>query len=156
MVGNQTGHRLADDFDRHFHVHLFIGLHQQQIHVHNLALYRVTLNVLDQDHRRVFQSLQGNNGIRVVLHQQESVVVGQQQVHRIGAVPVENCRNLVGDPSAASKALTKIRALFDLQSGVISHVLYPPKYVISLCFPGRTAEFCCGLTFPKSRCSPHG
>ena len=126
VVGGAGG-CFADDDDCDLDVNLFASLDSQEVNVKQVALDRVTLNVLDKCELRRAVDLELNKSVLVTTNDQEQVVFGKVKVGGF-AVAVNNARNRLRTASATCCALTELGAGGCDKDRVIAHKKCPPEY----------------------------
>src|SRR6478609_6546647 len=102
--------RLAHDRDRDLDLDLLAAADDQQVDVLDDVLDRVALDVLGQGQDRLAVDLDLEQRVRGALDREHGLVAREGDVDRLGAVPVQDGRDLVGATQAAGGALAELGA----------------------------------------------
>jgi hypothetical protein len=111
---------LTDEDHGNVHRHLLTAAHEDQVRVLDEALDRVALDLLGQGElATAARELDRQQRVGPALERQHQLVARQRDVHRLGAVSVEDRRDLVGAPDPARGALAELgtRLGLDLDLG---------------------------------------
>ena len=105
---DRAGRGLALDVDRDVDDDLLAAAHQHQVDVVDAALDRVALDVLGERELRAPVEVQGEQGVGVALQREKGLVAGQREVHRVGAVAVQDGGDEPGAAGTAGGALAEL------------------------------------------------
>src|SRR5690606_37207156 len=116
-----AGGGLADDVDRDLDGDLLASASDDEVDVLDGAADRVALDVLGEGHLVAVLDLEGDDGVRVVLEDEEGVVGGQREVAGSLAVPVEDGGDEVRAAGAARGTLAELGAEAGGEGGCVGH-----------------------------------
>ncbi len=109
QVDQRLGRRGADDVDRDLDRHLLAAADHDQVDVLEKALDRVALDVLGQRQLVLALDVECEQHVRG-LQREHELVAGERDVPRVGAVAVQDGRNLGLATDAAGCALAELGA----------------------------------------------